>query len=57
MMQNMSVSKAVFEQKGDKFVDKSGVSKKRKKQKVESQERALGWRGFDDVLKPQQITV
>ncbi len=45
----MSISEAKFEQKGNTFVKKDAVSKKRKKQIAEMHERkALGWKGFDD---------
>jgi HIV Tat-specific factor 1 len=54
----MSISEAKFEQKGNTFVKKDAVSKKRKKQIAEMQERkALGWKGFDDKIKPELVTV
>ncbi|KAL4426855.1 hypothetical protein ABPG77_006641 [Micractinium sp. CCAP 211/92] len=53
----MSVSKAKFEQKGDQFVART-TNKKQARKKLEKLERqALGWSGFDDALKPQQVTV
>lgn len=55
----MTVSIAKFEQKGDKYVEKATAAQKRKKKKVlEAQEkRALGWKGFDDVVKSTDVTV
>ena len=56
--QNMSVSEAKLELKGPGYVAKAaGASKKVKKRKVESQEKALGWHGFDDRAKPTEVTV
>lgn len=56
--QNMKITEAKFEQKGDKFVKKDAkVSKKRKKHVVEMLERkALGWSGFDDKIRPELVT-
>lgn len=55
---NMTVSIAQFEQKGDQYVPKDTVSKKKKKKVVETQERrALGWKGFDDSVKATDVTV
>jgi HIV Tat-specific factor 1 len=55
----MTVSEAKFEQKGDKYIEKSSAAQKRKKKKaLEAQEkRALGWKGFDDVVKSTDVTV
>jgi HIV Tat-specific factor 1 len=55
----MTVSIAKFEQKGDKYIEKTTAAEKRKKKKVlEAQEkRALGWKGFDDVVKSTDVTV
>ncbi|KAL4524862.1 hypothetical protein Ndes2526B_g07047 [Nannochloris sp. 'desiccata'] len=55
----MTVSIAKFEQKGDKYVEKATAAQKRKKKKaLEAQEkRALGWKGFDDVVKSTDVTV
>eukprot|EP00890_Picochlorum_soloecismus_P005566 jgi/Picsp_1/600/NSC_00597-R1_protein len=54
----MSVSKATFEQKGANYHARDVDSKKRKKKVVQLQERkALGWKGFDDKIKPELVTV
>ena len=54
----MSVSKATFEQKGNTYHARDVDSKKRKKKVVQLQERkALGWKGFDDKIKPELVTV
>jgi HIV Tat-specific factor 1 len=55
----MTVSEAKFEQKGDKFVEKlTAAQKKKKKKALEAQEkRALGWKGFDDVIKSTDVVV
>lgn len=54
---SMKISEATFQQKGNSFVKKEMVSKKRKKYIAEMQERkALGWTGFDDTVKPQLVT-
>ncbi|KAL4431027.1 hypothetical protein ABPG75_006283 [Micractinium tetrahymenae] len=53
----MSVSKARFEQKGDQFVARTANKKQAKKKLEKLERRALGWSGFDDALKPQQVTV
>jgi hypothetical protein len=54
---NMSVSKARFEQKGEAFVARqTGASKRQAKKKLEKLERrALGWGGYDDIVKPQEV--
>jgi HIV Tat-specific factor 1 len=53
----MKISEATFQQKGNTFVKKEMVSKKRKKYIAEMQERkALGWTGFDDTVKPELVT-
>ena len=58
MKQNMTVSKATFEQKGSTYNVRDTDSKKRKKKVVQLQERkALGWKGFDDKIKPELVTV
>jgi HIV Tat-specific factor 1 len=52
--QLMTVSPARFEQRGE-FKVKS-ENKRARKHALESQKkRALGWSGFDDILKPQQV--
>jgi hypothetical protein len=52
----MSVSRARFEQKGGEYVAKQDARQKRAKKKVlQKLEKDLGWAGFDDVLKPQQV--
>ncbi|EFN59448.1 hypothetical protein CHLNCDRAFT_138015 [Chlorella variabilis] len=55
--QVMSVSKAQFEQKGEAFVARASNKKAAKKKLEKLERRALGWGGFDDTLKPQQVTV
>lgn len=57
-LNNMTVTLAHFEQKGDQYVPRKGPSKKAKKKALEAQERrALGWTGFDDIAKPEELTV
>uniref|UniRef100_A0A1D1ZUN1 Splicing factor U2AF-associated protein 2 n=2 Tax=Auxenochlorella protothecoides TaxID=3075 RepID=A0A1D1ZUN1_AUXPR len=58
-LQNMTVSPAKFELKGEGFKPKqSAGNKKRKKKVLESLEKqALTWDGFDDKLAPTQVTV
>ncbi|KAL4859417.1 Splicing factor U2AF-associated protein 2 [Chlorella vulgaris] len=53
----MSVTKAQFEQKGEAFVARQANKKAAKKKLEKLERRALGWGGFDDTLKPQQVTV
>ena len=55
--QVMSVSKAQFEQKGEAFVARASNKKAAKKKLEKLERRALGWGGFDDTLKPQQVGV
>ena len=55
---NMTVSAAHFEQKGDQYLPRKGPSKKAKKKALEAQERrTLGWTGFDDIARPEEVTV
>jgi HIV Tat-specific factor 1 len=59
---NMKISRAKFEQKGGEFKSNkppaSGSDAFLKKKIVAAQEsRALDWAGWDDDLKPEQITV
>jgi HIV Tat-specific factor 1 len=54
---NMSVTQAKFEQKGEQFVERRANKKAAKKKLEKLEKRALGWGGFDDALKPQQVTV
>eukprot|EP00238_Polyblepharides_amylifera_P008693 CAMPEP_0196574302 /NCGR_PEP_ID=MMETSP1081-20130531/4048_1 /TAXON_ID=36882 /ORGANISM="Pyramimonas amylifera, Strain CCMP720" /LENGTH=425 /DNA_ID=CAMNT_0041892285 /DNA_START=237 /DNA_END=1514 /DNA_ORIENTATION=- len=56
MSQKMSVSVAKFEQKGEEYVAKV-ESKKDKKQRLQKQEKGLGWGGFDDMVKRERCTV
>lgn len=51
----MSVTKAQFEQKGEAFVARQANKKAAKKKLEKLERRALGWGGFDDTLKPQQV--
>ncbi len=56
-LQPMSVSLAKFEQKGNEYVAKQDPRQKRAKKKVlQKLEKDLGWTGFDDILKPQQVS-
>jgi HIV Tat-specific factor 1 len=59
---NMKISRAKFEQKGEEFKSSkppaTGSDAFLKKKIVAAQEsRALDWAGWDDDLKPEQITV
>lgn len=54
----MHVTEAKFEQKGDKYQARDASAKRKRKQVVQMQERkALGWKGFDDKVKPELVTV
>ncbi|PSC73552.1 Splicing factor U2AF-associated 2 [Micractinium conductrix] len=53
----MSVTLAKFEQKGEEFVQRKANKKQAKKKLEKLERRALGWGGFDDLLKPQEVTV
>lgn len=54
----MSVSEAKFEQKGGQYVARDAAAKRRRKKLLEMQEkRALGWAGFDDRIKAEDVTV
>jgi len=52
----MSVSVAQFEKKPDRQPSKKPGKKPNKKQVV-NQEKRLGWEGFDDFKKPEEVTV
>ncbi|KAK9820468.1 hypothetical protein WJX72_010675 [[Myrmecia] bisecta] len=56
----MTVTVAKFEQKGEGYVPKKKARPKKKGGRgnvVAQQEKQLGWGGFDDLLKPTQVTV
>lgn len=53
----MSVTLAKFEQKGEAFVARTANKKAARKKLEKLEKKALGWGGFDDTLKPQQVTV
>mmetsp|Transcript_12157 Transcript_12157/g.34211 ORF Transcript_12157/g.34211 Transcript_12157/m.34211 type:complete len:481 (-) Transcript_12157:70-1512(-) len=53
----LSVTVAKFEMKKDHQPRKKQPAKKQKKNVVVNQEKYLGWDGFDDYKKPEQVTV
>lgn len=57
-MPNMMVGPAKFEQKGSEFVKRDHTSKAKRKKVLETQEKkALGWKGFDDSVPAEHVTV
>ncbi|KAG2438123.1 hypothetical protein HXX76_005732 [Chlamydomonas incerta] len=56
MGHTMTVEKAQFQMKGEKYVGKSTNKKDKRKQLAALEQRALGWGGFDDRAPPERTT-
>ena len=57
MSRKMKVQPVKFEMHGEEYVPKKkGNRNKNSKEKAKVAEKVLGWAGFDDTLKPAQVT-
>lgn len=54
----MTVQPAKFEMHGEEYKPrKKAANKRQKKAAAQAEERALGWGGFDDKLKPAEVCI
>ena len=56
LTRKMSVQPAKFEMHGEEYVPKKKARNKNSKEKAKVADKLLGWAGFDDTLKPSQVS-